>query len=229
MKATRRDPEPSSKDTTDQEQNFARDFGMANKRIGATPQDRLRWLLNFAYIDTLNATRGQLLDAALELWAFLRYHQVHWEYTPSQPPEDMVSHFNARLRDGLSNLDRGKPWTLRVRDAHFSILWLPGRRLTLARTFPGPPEDHFTIAVFDLLREHGHKVRSCPRPGCKRLFLPIRRQISCSRACNQWLRTQRYRKTHAESISDKRHEAYKAKVRARHPRAKVARRPRRKP
>jgi hypothetical protein len=71
-------------------------------------------------------------------------------------------------------------------------------------------------------------VRRCAADGCDRIFVGPQRQTFCGSRCAQRVRTSRFRKKHADKVSDMRHAAYAKRQRVKHgSKVKVERRRRR--
>jgi hypothetical protein len=83
----------------------------------------------------------------------------------------------------------------------------------------------FWFAVVELLEHGATLLRRCPKCGQPHL----RRKQYCSPQCSQQVRSARHYAEHRDDVLERRHEAYKRRVRRRHPRAKVARRRRARP
>jgi len=213
------------------EEKAGPNYEEAERRVGATPEQRLRWLVEFAQEDLASLSRGRALDLDDEILAFTRAGlpgdqgglALGGNYLNREA--DFVRQLQQRWRDNLTALlDRGE----------FS--YTATANYILGRTSDGSieagisadTEPAFFIAVFRLLAHEGVRVRRCDAKGCGRIFVGPPRQLFCGSRCSQRVRTARFRRQHREAVSDMRHAAYARRQRSKLGlKVKVARRPRR--
>lgn len=67
----------------------------------------------------------------------------------------------------------------------------------------GEPEELFPQFAADLVAAEGARIAHCERPGCNKLFVRRKRGAYCSRRCSQYVRTKRYRESHASTAGHK--------------------------
>ena len=68
--------------------------------------------------------------------------------------------------------------------------------------------DLFWLAVAQIIEECGPRLRQCEE--CKTLFLRVMRQIFCSEACSQKVRSRKWYKKHGEEVRTKRRQTHGA-------------------
>jgi hypothetical protein len=206
----------------------------AGERVGEQPEARLRWLVDFAQEDMSALTRGRAVDLFEEIKAFVFAglpsdvgdRVIGHHFGEDEDERDFVRNLHGRWRAALQQLlDEG----MFVYEA--TARYVLGRDPDGAMEFgmTADTEPGFFIAVFRLLSEQGGRLRRCSAQGCSRIFVGPERQTFCGARCAQRVRTRRFRQQqNAEVVSNKRHEAYAKRVRAKHgPKTKVGRRPRR--
>lgn len=100
-------------------------------------------------------------------------------------------------------------------------------RTRIDQSEPTMVESLVFAAIAQLIAELAPRLRVCKNPKCvSRLFLrpPARRY--CSRLCCDRHRAERYRIDHPDRVRDSKRKSYEKRVRKRHPKARVQRRPR---
>lgn len=115
----------------------------------------------------------------------------------------------AKLKDGLDGLYRGGgevPAVWRIGPLRGFSIALEDSGDTL---FTANKDDALLLRTIEALRGNIDSVRKCPRSGCGRLFVPVRRQRYCSTQCSQQVRFERFRsKLEPERWREWRHQQY---------------------
>jgi hypothetical protein len=210
----------------------------AQRRVGETAEQRLRWLVDFGQEDVQTLSRGRAIDLDDEIRAFsatgvptpdLGHQAVGLPLEVLEDEGDRVRKLQQQWRDALQQLvERGVFFYQAT--ANYAL----GRHLDgmIEYTINAPREPAFFLAIFRLIAQQGARIRQCAADDCTRIFVGPLRQTFCGSRCAQRMRTNRFRKKkhadkkHADKVSEKRHEAYVRKVQAKHPKAKVGRRKR---
>ena len=179
------------------------------EKVGATPLDRLRWLVDFVQRPGLgHLAETDLEQAVREMAAFTiaEHSSPTYEAIDAAKLEDAA----VRVRLGIEALASGDAWPLHLHG---------GMRLTvqlrydsdgkLRRMFSGSLADSFVWQSQNVLDEA--RIRRCPVDG--RLFVPSKRQEYCSSLCSQKMRNERFRDEHSpENRRKRRHNAYMQKI-----------------
>lgn len=189
-------------------------YSLAAKRVGSTPEDHARWLIDLAYryntpadLSTLTAEDVEIILA--EMAAFL-------PDDPARPGEDARSSVRenyairwlTRICNGVRQLNRGRAWEHNL-VIHYSF-WVPlevqmrGPIMRLYHLLPkGPRPDKLEVTkalkdamahkICETLASVKGNLRRCRREDCRRLFIRNKRQVYCTPSCASLVRTQRYR------------------------------------
>jgi hypothetical protein len=141
------------------------------------------------------------------------------------PPEERID-TQLALRNCFNQLLSIGPFT-----------WTPVNTLEVSylgiqRTAQGVVERHCSLAypgalwfaVVEVLQRSGSLVRRCAH--CPKPYIRSGRMDYCSQACSQRARSAKWYAAHREEAIERRHEAYKRKVKLRQRGAKVVRRKR---
>ncbi len=179
----------------------------AIRRVGLSADDTVRWLLAFGQ-DELEPPHWK--DAYAEACAFvLARGRI--------PAGGDIRALYHQLRDGLRALAAGRRFVREV-TVKTGIVREPDG--ALAAVGGGDLDSVFFVCVFEVLREVGSRVRTCPR--CGRLFLATAKQEYCSKRCSQAVRTERFREKHPDKIKTARRRRYAKKRRAQYgPKVKI--------
>jgi hypothetical protein len=186
---------------------------LAEKRVGSTPEDHARWLIDLAYrydtvadLSTLPSEEVQVILAEME--AFFPDDPGRPGYSePGYKRENYAIHWLTRIRNGVRQLNRGRAWGHKL-ITHYSF-WVPLEaqaggfahlyRLLPKGQQPGKLEvtkrskDAMAHKICDTLASLEGNLSRCRREGCHRLFIPNKRQMYCTPSCASLVRTQRYR------------------------------------
>lgn len=166
-------------------------FQRAREHIGQTPNNRVRWLLDFYQRDISELSPTEREQIALEWVVFLGE-------SPSQnfilPSRDQLTTWQQRIRDGIGRLAEGQTWChkaranleLRVEDGKV------GSKLTLQKK-----GNAFRPAEFKAMEALlGIPLRFCANEKCHRPFIRSRRMRYCSPRCRGTVNTRKYRQHH---------------------------------
>jgi hypothetical protein len=191
----------------------------ARARVGRTPISRLSWLLNFAadMPEKLSALdQSALADLAAAIWTFAELGRVGTMTRDASKPVSAseVADLAQTVSEGIKRLCGPEPdvagW--QFEPAKFGRL----HRAVQARTFQnyyfGDFRPVFLMAVADLLREEGRRIKTCAWGQCSRFFVRRKRGAYCSGACSQKARTKRYRDAQGPEWRKKRHAYYVREV-----------------
>jgi hypothetical protein len=211
-------------------------------RVGAEPEARLRWLLDFGNLDSAALSAPQHAAVIQEARAFVVLQQLDpalrrtmrsWpeptDATPNVLTEAEVWSVQRWLKQGLELLRRSEKWNFKPRveyelDAHGGLFW--------ARMTASSRLEQFKALAYDTFRDARFKFRRCPE--CKRPFVPVRRQAYCSARCSQAVRTRKWRQANPEKNREIRRRQYQRSKAAelglsKHARIKIAKPRRRLP
>ncbi len=195
------------------------DFAPAWGRVGKTDEARARWLLEFAARDLRALSAADWLDLRWEVFGFL--------YPPSGGPPPFssgdipgepscsVNHVRRMyrwLQSGLDRVKRGAGHSWAVPLAVTPRLTMLGGRLL---TWPDPDTsftESFKWKAYEALDREAQRFRVCTNANCRRVFLALNRQASCTKRCSQTVRTRKYRAGHRTKVNELRR-AYYAKRR----------------
>lgn len=207
------------------ERKLASKLRRARNRVGSSPLDRLKWLLEFAeFTGASEENAADPENANAEIAEFTR----------------SFSGFPIREK-AITGLRRGMYEKLQrwVKEGRLQINWSElgsdFARVVVKSSRTGDTlnryqgiQGGFLMACGDLIEREGSRIARCQGPGCDRLFVRRKRGNYCSRRCSQRMRSERFRMSHSrEELSEARHQAYKEKVRRESGLArKVSRRPR---
>jgi hypothetical protein len=149
-----------------------------------------------------------------------------------EPEEILIQGFPAtrlqsaqrELRAGLQKLGAGETWKVPSGlPAELRIF-----RGDILRTYVTDDiAELFIVRAVDVIASSWKDVRRCARKECNQLFVPVGRQIHCSRTCMQRAKAERFEQRHPNRRRDY-HAEYEARVKREWPLAKVGRRPRHK-
>lgn len=212
----------------------------AMRRVGKEPEALFLWLQDFASrrIDT----DAELEAAHFEVNAFCLQRstqrlgngldQPTREIHAGEPFEFLairrsdVLEIQRLLREGLNSLRTTANWDFP--SIRLGLHWNggKGRPGPVLTTVIGDGKELFLVEVRLLLGDVRWQVRGCAEADCDHLFLSHRKaQNYCGRTCQNRAAQKAYRAAHPGELSAARRARYEEKVRAKHPKAKVARRP----
>jgi hypothetical protein len=184
------------------------------------PEERLRWLLDFASLDQSSLDKAKRSAAVEQGRAFvvlqqvdpdvrdrLRFSPAPQDTTPNVMTEEEVWSAQHWLREGLELLKKSQKWRFVPHityelDAYKSMFW--------ARISAKSRIELFKAMAYDALRDARFKFRRCLE--CQRPFVPVRRQRYCSPRCSQAIRTRKWRKAHPEKNREIRRLQYRRAV-----------------
>lgn len=196
----------------------------AQRRVGVTPEQRLRWLLDFAQRDLFVLSPGQGLDLHDELWAFSfpHPHQTTAPFPvgrhtgpPLQFTKEYLSDLQKELLEGMHKLLKGEEWWIQYSSPalppdHLIYVLRRAARGRLSGFYMGNHRSCFLMLAVDLLKAVGERLRQCVE--CQKVFLAVKRQAYCGPKCSQRARTRRYQDTHKETLSERRQRSYERQV-----------------
>lgn len=190
---------------TDELPEFLRTLQRADRRVGLSPAERLRWVLAFVDrdLDQLHPEERVALGWDFRAIALpfmpdveipgvkpgLQWSRRH-NYDATTPiSEDKLRGYQKQLRDSLAGLfaSEPRPWRLPAVPS-FTVVHEGGGGYYLE--FGADEEAGIVGAVALLLTRAGHLIRSCAQ--CGRRFVGLdNRQRYCSAACSQRMRNSR--------------------------------------
>jgi hypothetical protein len=204
----------------------------AQKRVGKSDEDRLRWLLRFTS-PTDEQLEDPLEDLQCEIFAFAvppkaRFVPCDVYWTTGELvffPIELYAWVRSGLHGLKDSIVEGRPfeWSVNAHRSHH-FTWLDGRLVDRPSVDElDLTEDRFKAQVCSVLISQGHRVRLCQN--CDRFFVGHKRQTYCTAKCSNIKRTKRYRERHPERIPEQRRKAHVRKQQRRYgPKVKVARR-----
>lgn len=199
-----------------------------------TPKARLRWLYDLAYAEPSRYV-GVELDLFLYpvIEASMDAKSPFVSVAAARPvkdvviDDDLVGKFRLSVKDMWERLRAGE------RTVRFAAPVIDGLEAVESegnvrvRATGGPTvTDLFWASVVKLFDDVG-SFRFCKRAACAKPYVPPRAwSVFCGPSCSSRERQARYRTTHADKVSEDRHERYADEVKKKLPNAKPARRPR---
>ncbi len=199
---------------------------IARRRMGESPQERLRCLLGFLGRDLSALREGEWLELDDDLKAFatgllsgeLHGPEERWwvDWNPFAPlGRRRIQRIQNGLTTGLKMLLETGKWNPPKVAAPVSLQRIRERktgRTRIVKHYKTNLLDSIVVQAIDLKEWGGDQIRACQE--CHRPFLAVKRQIYCSRRCSQRTRDRRFRAGHTrEELSKKRHQLYERKVR----------------
>ena len=172
----------------------------------ASPEDRLRWLLDFARQDLDTLRPGALLDLGGDVLAFPHTGAVTFvipdlarvEVDFSQPRPttratlDLMRQLQADLRDGLRCLQDMREWRLPAAPPQWFVGYWGDGSQRLTTRYIGTVRETFLAVAADLLKQGWPLLRRCQNPACAVFFLPTHgRQTYHAPSCSQQVRASR--------------------------------------
>lgn len=213
----------------------------ATRRVGATLDQRARWLVDFVNSDLKTATVKECRDLVCQLVVFttennpgqwllpswFRLYDQRRHLRRSPMPLEEIHHrvlkLQKLLRDALTALwsqgwlepPYAKPALRRAPDGVIVPVWI------------GDLRECFCSEAFQVIGQLGPRLRACAAPNCTKYFVQVRRQKYCSSRCSQHVRTATFQKARRDKFAQLKHVAYEKKQKEKFgPRVKVGRRPR---
>ncbi len=209
----------------------------------------IKWLLAFYHQDLkLLTSDEQKTLARILLVFFWSWYRKGGDSNFLFHPKDNFSNITKRQLHNIHGKIRGclsmllpinyeqrfddDMWTLPVTYKHIFLVRtnvcdgkLPH---IISRRYSAGWPDGFYQAVACLLEKYGSYLRRCEE--CTRIFLKSKRQVYCSKACSQRVRTRRWYAKNRDKVIEKRHQAYVLEVKRKiGPNVRVDRRRPRKP
>ena len=207
------------------------------KRGQQSEAEDLAFAVQFAGMDLDHLRPGDWLNLRDDFSKFLAFHSVEGPGYRDCPEDDFRAiqrDLNTLLRDVVTSRDthRLSPTFVPIH-VRISLFCMPAQGPFPEQTMRqacGPMRDLFILRVRDLLLQAPtlEPIRQCPE--CERIFLRVRKQEYCSRACVNRASVRRWRQTEAgkqyeQARSHTRYEK-RRKRESGNENLKVARRPR---
>jgi hypothetical protein len=171
-------------------ENKAKKDSLGVKRVGATAEDQLRWVVEFAQKDMklLRSEERVALGKDLRLLV-----PDGWEGIEKMKPMDeaTVARLHSHISQGIKDL-------LDSNSGKWRLPRIAG--LTLCRSEPptryqltgeGGEFEGVVLGVFNLILRLGSRLKACDSPACGKPFVATRRQEYCSMTCSQRERDKR--------------------------------------
>lgn len=174
---------------------------LVKKRIGETPTEFLRWIINFLKMDLDSQRSEELTALAYDLRSFPAISgggkggrlQLPWPSDSSAIPKAAIRKIQDEVSIQIKRLitDPSYRWRIpaesadlvyeksaELKDGRFRVVWNCRDEVTAIIT-----------AAIHLLLEPGQRIRTCQE--CRDVFLAHGRQDYCSTACSQRMRDRR--------------------------------------
>jgi hypothetical protein len=184
-----------------QVEEFYRQSALAEKRMGRTPEERLRWLVKFTQqdLDTLRPEERIALGYDLRMLASLGWappksmkglggHSYSFEQAVGPMLEADLRAFQAEIARALEGLLSGRSWDIPGSVRMFiSRMSPPGTKKTRFQVgWQGDERAAIFSGVLNLLLQAGDALKACAE--CQRPLVARKRQIYCSAVCSQRVR-----------------------------------------
>jgi len=170
-------------------ENKAKKDSLGVKRVGATAEDQLRWVVEFAQKDMklLRSEERVALGKDLRLLV-----PEGWEGIDTKPMDEaIVARLHSHISQGIKDLlDRNSgKWKLpRIGGLTLCRSEAPTR---YQLTGEGGEFEGIVLGVFNLILRLGSRLKACDSPECRKPFVATRRQLFCSMTCSQRERDKR--------------------------------------
>lgn len=168
-----------------------------------TDESRVRLVLTIAQDDWTRV--------APQLQAVSRQLDAAFGPLPRSPEDREVQSVFGMLQEGLGlGFRRGKGKGFGAARVERRFLARDGNRVVYRSD---APLDALHGRVFEALQRLHHRLRYCPRPACRRLFLAAHGlQMYCSDRCSQTHRNERFKEAHRDELYERRRKAYERKL-----------------
>jgi hypothetical protein len=161
------------------------------RRMGETPEQRLRWVVDFTGLDLDSRKMGEIEakgDDLRMIAAFSAPHGVLRTMKTAPVPLGVLKNYQHRIEQGLREvLGTDARWALSGRPV------LERREGGFRLVVDGQGDEMAGIlsAVAQLVVEVGEHLRTCADPKCGRPFVAVKRQAYCSVQHSQRVRNQK--------------------------------------
>jgi hypothetical protein len=185
----------------------------ARARIGRTPGERMRWVIEFSRLSLPASHSVEMMNLRYELAVFgellifapddtfpwrtsADLSRPNWQL----PSEKIVRSCQAAFRSSLYEVVETGAATLETPPLKHQLFWgdkpLDSKDLMYAVTgIPAGSDGPYTYVLVQLLMTHGHRIRYCGE--CDQIFLADRRNKTyCSLSCQTRAGTRRFRRRH---------------------------------
>jgi CGNR zinc finger len=180
-----------------------REANLGLQRIGRTPVDKLKWLIEFAYYtDVDKLSEGRLADLGWELVSF------PFDEIPEQPTDlkvpfkldsgaarislDFIRSLQGPIKKGLDNFFSNKGWAIETPKV-FKRLKV-GTRPYIYESLKDKQPLRIRYAI-GLVEAEGERLLLCRNPRCKRPFVAEKKGVTlyCSPKCSNYVRVNVHR------------------------------------
>lgn len=185
-----------SEDYTTALADYSQRMSRAVGRVGRTPGNRLRWVLDFVKRDILRMDEEERIAAGDNLRALHDSERWHAPYSSGLTmPDRLLKRIHRELQDCFRVLfseDPANVWRVplpKSSDIH-RMNRLTSKKTRFQQYFTADERVAVIGSVLDLLLQCQDQVRACAR--CKQPFVRNRRQAYCTEDCGQ--KERNYRK-----------------------------------
>jgi hypothetical protein len=211
----------------------------ALRRVGASVERQLGWLLDLAHIDYERLGERERRGVGQELFLFLLLRplndaparlvrayvetiplQAILEGVPGSPermlPEKQTKEAHAWLSQGIASIETGRSFNFDLEIKSAVRLWSPTARQRQTLRISEQPSvsdvlTRFAARTYETLSAGKSVIRRCAE--CQHLFVPAHAlQNYCSQRCSQRIRTRKWRRNHPEKAKELRHAQYRREV-----------------
>jgi hypothetical protein len=175
--------------------------------IGRDDAAHLRWLIRFAEADGgRSAGPASKFDkVAASIQAFAERGGAVARNVGEDLTVQAAAQLSQTVREGLRAYVAGKTPDFPSLDfVHLQFSLVPGSSRS---PWMGPWLPLFLIALADVVRSQHHRLRTCARSICGRLFFKRKRALYCSVACSRKERISKFR-ADRNRYSERRHDYY---------------------
>ncbi len=200
-------------------------------RVGTRPSARLTWLLTFAQGEPGKLPAVAFQELVDEMQVFSTDAGYRWPADePWAPSRDVVDALARKVREGVealfgrvegvshgggNKIIHPRSFAITHEDLGDFTEGITGRpgESRLIPFYIGAPAGAFLRAAFDLVKNHGHRIRECRYRECGRLFSASKGQAYDSPLCSQRERTAKWaEKRGPERLYELRHRRYEQTV-----------------
>jgi hypothetical protein len=176
-----------------QVEEFFRQTALAERRMGRTPEARLRWVVEFSQLDLESLRPEERVAKGYDLRQLAVLGVPNpgvadsWVCDVGPMPDEALRQYQADIAQGIRGLLANPPqeWSIPApAEIHIQRFSTAGARKTGFYTVrQGDERQRILGAVADLLLAAGSALRACAE--CGRPLVARKRQVYCTQSCSQ--------------------------------------------